>query len=261
MGRLSLIPKGVVTAMQVALVALVLLAAVPIATGGLDVTGGETNVSYDDSDHTITFEMDMSAGTSLYFEINAAYDVSLRAGNVTVPLYEGERVIPSSGTAVLSGEADMPLVCFIMMMVCAAANGSDVTVIGDLKCSTLGGMLTLSASVVTVIATISNIDLDVDDIEMNISFTVSGDITDSIFGSGISEIVIGDVIISISSSSTGDAYDAVITMDAGGIPLTEALEAAADAAADDVPVTYDGVAYEIGKDDVLFIVHVLERCT
>jgi len=268
MSKLSLIPKGIVTAMQIALVSLILLAVVPIALGGLDVDMEGPEIRYEN--HSVIVSLDGSANSDLYFDINGfRYDISITSGGERMHVHGSDGMtIPRNGSTSIGIDVDIPLTSVIMMLLLCVNDENGMIMTIDAGASTLGGMLSVSASVDRVIAgdVVGIIEADGTDIgsfdELRAHFSVpSSELSDILFGPGtpVSMIAIGDMVIHITDLTTGaGVYDItlIITASAGG-SITDDLTDAMDAGGR-VHATYDGSSpVELTKEQTDLIVNSL----
>jgi hypothetical protein len=229
MSRMSLIPPGVVIAMQAALVILVLLATVPIATGGIRVNSDDgANITYNDPKGVLEVGFDADISTNLYFSVDGfRCDVYIVSGDICVGVYnEDDITIPGKGSASVSVHADIPMITVIMMMLYGPSSGyNEAAIVFDVRGSTLGGMISLDANVRTVIAetAVSKLVMSngtsADTVNrLTATFSVQkNSITDQMFGSPSSKITIGDITVTMTSVPGPDGYDVnvIISVPAG----------------------------------------------
>ncbi|MDR0790936.1 MAG: hypothetical protein LBE47_00170 [Methanomassiliicoccaceae archaeon] len=196
MGKLYLIPAGVVIAMQAALVALVLLATVPIAMGGISVDSKDgASVSYDRGNNILRVDFEAEIRTDLNFSIEGfSCDVRMASGDIAIKLYgTGDITIPGNGATDLKVNAGVPLVTLMMMMMYGSLSDAETSAVIDVHGSTLGGMLSLAASVDTLITKTSltqiamsgsNPSPGINDVNyVSVTFTMQkNEMTDQIFG-------------------------------------------------------------------------------
>jgi len=267
MSLLSAIPRGVVLAMQLALVSLVLLATVPIATGGVQIDNADPEVKFDDTTYTVKVDMTASISTNLYFDVTGfSAGVSLSAGDQCFELYRiNDMTIPRKGTDIaLSGTShEMPLMTFVTMMVYGAFRDENVVLVLDIRGSTLSGMMSMSTSVSTVVADISDGSMTLTSDSLSASFTVpASELIEEIFASGSTiTIDIGDPHTLTCTVTLGPGGVITVTMDV--IPpatsLIEALETAIAGAVDGkVKVYYDGNEVEMTLEQVTAMISMLE---
>ncbi|MCL1905098.1 MAG: hypothetical protein FWG19_03125, partial [Methanomassiliicoccaceae archaeon] len=118
---LYLIPKGVVVAMEVALVALILSATVPIALGGLDVSDPEVNTEIDGQMIKVNFSAHLS--TDLYFDITDLHmDLVFASGDNSYSVQGAGHDIPKNFDGRIELEAEMPLIVGMMILLCAVSD-------------------------------------------------------------------------------------------------------------------------------------------
>jgi len=263
MSLLSTVPKVIVIAMQVALAALVILATVPIALGGVHVNVTEpAEITYDDYAVRVTMAADVD--TDLYFDITGfRYNVYVSSGGRTF-LAGGEDIGTVKNTNIRIS-AEIPFAVLAMMMLCGTPDDPDLTVSADLRGSTLGGMISASARVDAVVADIGNIIVTVNEdmSELHAGLTVDADIgsiADDIFGHGTVIVKIGDVTITVAPGIyTDGSYTVVVTVTCSSGPIIEALEKALENASEDgVTVYYDGTEYKLTEEDVKEIIEILK---
>jgi len=262
MGILSSIPKGIVIAMQVALAALVVMAAVPIAAGGIDVENLETNLDYVDDEFLVRVSISAALKTSLFFDITGfGYSVSFTSGSETLPVFNSENVtIPRNGTAEIDERADIPLTTLIMMMLLGASSGHPgVDVNLAVRGSTLGGMISASADVSVMAISITDVlktmvphgtdDMDSLYMEFNIH-TLPGDIFPP---SGLDiTVTIGGTVCTFKVTSSGDV---TVTWNSSGDGIiNDIMTNTTDIG---ISITYNGNSSELTKGQADLIVDVL----
>jgi len=267
MSKLSLIPKGVVIAMQASLVALILLAVVPIALGGLEVDAGDPEIDYSDYALTVTLEGD--AHSDLYFEISIRYNVSITSGGEMMLVYGSDsKTIPRNGNASIDMDAKIPLTSVIMMML-LCVDESDMIMTVEARASTLGGMLTLSAGTDTVIADeILSVDnkgiavtgADIENFtELKTKFTLpSSDLSDSIFGKAAGSVLIkiGGFECRMDWTYASDDYTITVNIDGTGSSVIDDINSERNADGS-VGVSYDGTSSSLTSEQTDLIVRVL----
>lgn len=189
MSVLSAVPKGFVIIMQVSLVALLFLAAVPIAVGGMDVTFAGRDVTC--TGDAIRVEVNGDVVTSgLYFEITGfGYDASVSSGGRTVPLFTAAGVtIPKDGITPVTVGADIPMTVLAMMILYSASSGGDdVVMTFTVRGSTLSGMISAAVSVSGTVISVDTGSADASGIinELTAEITAAGnDLTDAAYGAG-----------------------------------------------------------------------------
>lgn len=262
MSLLSAIPRGVVLAMQLALVSLVLLATVPIAMGGVQIDNADPEVKFDDTTYTVKVDMTASISTNLYFDVTGfSAGVSLAAGDQCFELYRiNDMTIPRKGTDIdLKGTShEISLMTFVTMMVYGAYCGENVLLVLDIRGSTLSGMMSMSTSVSTVVADMTDGSMTMTSSSLSASFTVpASELIEEIFAGGPVTIKIGDLECTV---TLGPGGVITVTMDTGasGASLIEALEAAiAAATGDTVTVNYNGTDYTMTKEQVTAMISML----
>ncbi|MCL2143815.1 MAG: hypothetical protein FWH44_06140, partial [Methanomassiliicoccaceae archaeon] len=246
MGKLSLLPKIIVTAMQVTLVALILLAVVPLAMGGLNVDGyDDSEINYDPSTHKVTVHLEAEITTDLYFDITGFYcDAVITAGGESVLIHSVEMDIPKNGTTPFKFDAEIPVTTFVMMTLLAAENDTDIVVTVNIRGSTLSGMITASVSVDTVITEDLGAVITVADDHIHAEFTVpDSEMLDDI----LKELPSGSVTIDIGGTICTVTYDPVtgkvvidVTSSAPGTTsIIDDIEGARNSDGS-VDVSYDG---------------------
>ncbi|MCL2607065.1 MAG: hypothetical protein FWD92_00695 [Methanomassiliicoccaceae archaeon] len=149
MSSLSAIPKTVVAAMQIALVALLLLTVLPMATGGLSIdVDDSTSMEYDEDTHTFTMRMSVNIDADLTFDITGfRADIWMTSGGNTFIVYESDiMTIPKKSSAEYTFYAEIPLTTVMMMMLGSLDHGNSVITV-NIYASTLGGMISVAASV------------------------------------------------------------------------------------------------------------------
>ena len=268
MSLLSTVPKVVIIAMQVALVSLVLLAAVPIAMGGVDVNvTKDPEIRY--NDRSVEFSMEMVIDTDLYFDITGfGYSVYLTSGGQRFTI--GEKDIGTIKHTTVTIEEEISLAVLVMMMVSGASSETDMVITVELRGSTLMGMISADVRVDTVItgAVSGTVTVNADGSELTAEFAVPvGEydiidlICDDVFGSGGTIVIeIGGVTITINAAPVGGSY--VFTVDitcSSGSTILEDLEAAlATADADGyIEIKINGDPYTLTKADAEFIIAML----
>jgi hypothetical protein len=271
MSKLSAIPRGIVIAMHLALISLVLLATVPLALGGLDVKMvGDPEVKYEDYSIKVSLTADVT--TDLYFDITGfSCDVSVTFGGQTLDV-PGEAVtISKKGSTRINVDVEIPLTSVLMMMLSSASyDDQDIILTVVIKGSTLGGMISTSVKVDTVIADgIVRDDILVNDPDhLKVKFTMpSGSgLLEDIFGSGPIAITIGEpgkeVTFTVNTYPRGADDPFVIILDmvsSAGSSLIADLEAVL-VAGGDVTVTYGGNTYtfKLTEEQLRFIINMLK---
>ncbi|MDR0778265.1 MAG: hypothetical protein LBE48_02340 [Methanomassiliicoccaceae archaeon] len=224
MSKLSLIPNGVVIAMQAALVILVLLAAVPIAMGGISADSEEgAKISYDNTKNTLAVGFDADVRTNLYFSVDGfSCNIYVESGDMCVISGGiGDITIPGSGSSRIFVNEEIPFIAVVMAMLYGSSFGDDETaVIIEVAGSTLGGMISLKADVRTVVAETSLTSLTMKGVsadtvnQLNASFTVQkNDLTEQMFGTART-MKTGDLTIAVTSKTGTSGYDVTVTMTA-----------------------------------------------
>lgn len=259
MNLLPLLPRCIVIAMQASLVALVLLATVPIAMGGVNVDVKQpAELNYADYELTLTMAADVSA--DLYFDLTGfRYGVHLVSGDSRL-FISGEDLGTVHDTAV-EVDAAVPLVTLVMMMLRGASYDCDTSISVNIGGSTLGGMISGTARADIPIADNvgGSISVNGDLSALSAHIIVSrSDLLLQIFGPGVT-IQIGDLICTIAFTDNGDTFDISVAFgSSSGRPLTDIIN---DSRKTDgsVDVYYDGAAAkELKKEYVDFTICVLE---
>jgi len=257
MGVLSAIPKGVVLAMQIALAALVVLAVVPIAAGGMQIDDLRSDLpEYENG--VISVNAKATVTTDLYFDITGfGYDVSIVSGGNRITFAEEPGMtIPKKGSTDIDVQVEIPLTTVIMMLLLGVFSEDQQAKI-ELKIggSTLGGMISVSAEMDVfapniVDVTECEIDMtpDGNDIEyMGLKFRIKilSDIIDLIPDLN-AKINIGGTEIIFSKAKVPDPgkeseRDIALSWAAGpGEGILESIEAAVAAGGGDgIDITYD----------------------
>ncbi|MDR2866313.1 MAG: hypothetical protein LBV13_02785 [Methanomassiliicoccaceae archaeon] len=266
MSVLSMVPRGIVIAMQVSLVALVLLAAVPLAMGGINVNAGDgAVVEYDDENYAVSVTLSAYITSSgLYFDITGfRCDVTIATGGKTVLFDNEETTIPKNGTTSLVLDAEVPVATVMMMMLLAASDDSDVIITVSLRGSTLGGMITASASTDAVVSErITDGTVTIADDHIEATFKLPGsDILDDLL------VIPGSITFSIGDMSCTVTYDDVtkdvhidVTCAPGSTIMDDIYDAMnADGSAD---ILYDSIkTIELTKEQMDMIIEILRMLT
>jgi len=278
MSLLSAVPRGIVLAMQVTLVALVLLATVPMALGGIDVdVKDDAEIKYDASTCSIRVNLEADISTDLYFDITGfSYAVYFNAGGKTFIVCEEDvGTIKRNGTTTVNVNGEVPLVLLAMTMLSGASDGSDASIVANIRGSTLAGMISASISVGTSVANV------IDDAVITITdYGFGSDVLDAAFKVGASEILEeiagsapgGKFVITI-GKAPGPVVTCEVTLTddgAGGFDietniissvggsLTDALETIADAVAGGtVDGECNGVPFTLTEDQLTFATEML----
>jgi len=276
MDVLSAIPKGIVLAMQVALAALLVLAVVPLATGGLDISDIETEPP-DYRDGVISFSAAATVNANLYFDITGfGYTVSVISGDERMIISE-EPGIPISrkGATDIDIRAEIPVTTVMMMLLLGAVTEDHETRIElTVRGSTMSGMISASAQIDLFVPTVADADenivltTDKDDIvsmTLNLKTGVLSDIL-AVIPDHL-EIDIGGTVITFSiSTADGETYitidweidDTVLTPVDG---LIDGIEKAIADGGDDgiyIDIAGIGVPVHLTKEQAQFIVEVLK---
>ena len=271
MSRLSLIPKGVVIAMQVSLVSLILLATVPLALGGLnvDIESGP-DVNYDASVHELVVSLKGQAHADLYFDITGfRYDISITSGGERMYVYGSDDMgISRKGSTSVGMDASVPLMSALMMLL-LCVDSDDMILTIEAKGSTLGGMLSLKACSDIVLAedvVSSSVNVTGADIgsfkELNVTFFVpSSDLADEIFGPGgiVIDVMDGSDVVAtfaVVVSPSAGGYDITVNISSSD-PLIGAIEGARSSNGG-IDVEYDGAPSELNKGQTDLIVGTLK---
>ena len=263
---LYLIPRGVVIAMEAALVALILLATVPIATGGLDVSDPEVDTEIDGQ--MIKVNLSAHVRTNLYFDVTDLHlDLALSSGDNTYSVPGASHNIPKNFDGRVELEAEMPLIMGMMILLCGVSDGTDddhdVILTVSAGASTLGGMISVSVDIgLEVAAGIDGtITIGAGDKTVKAKFTVPGsDILDDIFASGTWPVTaaIGDLTCVISFTDNGDGtYEVSVDMTSSSGSVTDAIDNARNSDGG-VTITYGGVTIVLTKEQTDLIVDILK---
>ena len=239
MSKLSLIPKGVVIAMQAALVSLVLLAIVPIASGGLEVNI-ESGPDIDYDDHFLRISLVGNADADIYFNItDFRYDIIITSGGQVMNVFESDSMtISRKGVTPIDMDASVPLTSVLMMLL-LCVDESDMILTVNTSASTLGGMISLSASADTVFAgdIASTGSMTVEDNELRIPFSIPvSELTGKIFAEDV-VISIGDTTIYVDCDDNGVLSLIDVRIVSSGGSVMDDIENA-------YSVSYDGSAPE-----------------
>jgi hypothetical protein len=237
MGILSAIPKAIVIALQIALAALLVLAVVPLAIGGLDVSDIESEPpEYEDG--VITFNASATVNANLFFDItDFGYSVSIVSGDERISISEEPGItISKKGTTYVDIRMEIPLTTVMMLILLGAVTEDqetrmELTVHG----STMSGMISASATMDLLVPTVADVSgpgviltTDEDDI-MSIDFDMEADLLSDFLDMIPSwvKIEIGDTLIEFSKVAD-NKIEITWTSASGG--LIESIEDAIAAA-------------------------------
>jgi len=271
MGILSAIPKAIVIALQIALAALLVLAVVPLAIGGLDVSDIESEPpEYEDG--VITFNASATVNANLFFDItDFGYSVSIVSGDERISISEEPGItISKKGTTYVDIRMEIPLTTVMMLILLGAVTEDqetrmELTVHG----STMSGMISASATMDLLVPTVADVSgpgviltTDEDDI-MSIDFDMEADLLSDFLDMIPSwvKIEIGDTLIEFSKVA-GNKIEITWTSASGG--LIESIEdAIAAAGVDGVKIHITDsegtdVYIYLTKEQARFIVEILK---
>ncbi|MCL2143485.1 MAG: hypothetical protein FWH44_04425 [Methanomassiliicoccaceae archaeon] len=263
MSLLSAVPRGIVIAMQVALAALVILAVVPIALGGVHVdVKDNAKIEYDVSGYAVTVSMRADIDADLYFDITGAgYIIYMTSGNETLPIYRQDLGTLGSGSVDIS--RSIPLTVIVMMMLCGASGNSDTVVTMDIRGSTLGGMISAAARIDAPIAKITDGGGAITDgggyDVLEASFKVkASELIEDMFKAGIT-IMMGDPIngteCTVTFTDDGDHY--LISVKIESSSGNSFIDDIGDTSGG-VKVYYDGTEKELSEEDADLVVRIFE---
>ncbi|MCL1984129.1 MAG: hypothetical protein FWG58_01865 [Methanomassiliicoccaceae archaeon] len=260
---LSLIPKGVVIAMQAALVALVLLATVPIATGGLDIS--DTDVSTEIDGHVMKVDLSAHVRTNLYFDITDLHlDLTFSSGDNSFAVPGAEHIIPKNFDGRMELETEVSLMTGMMMLLCGVSDDPndsyDVVMTAGVGASTLGGMISVHVDIDIVVAGDigGTITVGDDKSTMKAEFTVHGsDILDEISAADWLSVSVGDLGCTVSFIKNGEDYDITVDMTSSSGPLADAVDNARNSDGG-VTITYGGDTAVLTKEQTDLIVGILK---
>jgi len=275
MGVLSAIPRAIVLAMQIGLAALLVLAVVPLAIGGLDVSDIEAEEpEYEDG--VITFSASAVVDANLFFDItDFGYSISIISGDERISITEEPGItISKKGTTNIDIRAEIPLTTVMMLILLGAVTEDTETRMElTVRGSTMMGMISASAQMDLLVPTIANADEPEilltpggDDI-ISISLELETDVLSEILNMIPDDIVIniGGTVITFSKTTVGD--DTSIEFDwASATPgkgLIESIEeaiAAAIAGGGDggIDIEIMGITIHLTKEQIQFIIEVLK---
>jgi len=274
MGILSAIPKAIVIAMQIALAALLVLAVVPLAIGGLDVEDIEAEPP-EYHKGVITVSATATVNANLFFDItDFGYTVSVVSGDERIGIFEEPGMtISKKGTTYVKIEAEIPLTTVMMLLLLGAVDeDQDTRLELTIRGSTMSGMISASAQMDLFVPTVVNADEPVivttpdgDDIvslALKLETNVLSDIMDLI--PSWVKIEIGDTLIAFTKTTVGD--DTVITInwtsDDPDKGLMESIENAVAAGGGiDIRITDSegtDVKIHLTKEQAQFVVEALK---
>ena len=258
--------------MQIALAALVVLAVVPIAAGGMDINDIEAGPpAYDDS--IITVSVTATVTTNLYFDVTGfGYTVSIVSGGERISVSEEPGMtIPRKGTTDIDILAEIPLTTVMMVLLLGAVTEDQETRIElTVRGSTLGGMISVSAEMDILVPTIANIaepDIeltsdggDIESMSLGLRTEVLSEIIASIPDNV--KIIIGGTELIFSKTSSGSETDIELSWTAAsGKGIIESIEEAiAAAGGDGIDIMIDGYTdpIHLTKEQAELIVDVLK---
>jgi len=270
MSLLSAVPKAVVAAMQVALIALLVLTVIPVATGGLNIEVDDSDgTEYDEGTHTFTMRMSVNIDADLNFDITGfRADVRMASGGSTFIVYESEIVtIPKKSSGTYTFDMKIPLTT-VMMMMLASLDDHDSVVIVNIHASTLGGMISVAASIGTPIVDDTEFPAEIyhkefGDNKMEATFTVpGGGMIGTLFESLPANAMnvsgmIGNAAFELEVISSGEEYIVAVRMESTDDPLIESIDHARSGDGG-VNVDYDDIGIvKLTKEQTDLMVNLL----
>ena len=280
MGVLSAIPRVIVVAMQIGLAALLVLAVVPLAIGGLDVSDIEAEEpEYEDG--VITFSASAVVDANLFFDItDFGYSISIISGDERISITEEPGItISKKGTTDIIIKAEIPLTSVMMLILLGAVTEDTETRMElTVRGSTMMGMISASAQMDILVPTVANADEpdielapggdDIISMSLNLTTDALSDILDMI--PDHMEVEIGGTLITFDKSAApGGEIEIEFewiskVLGKGLIESIEEAIAAAIAGGGDGGIDikfFDGtnwITIHLTKEQIQFIIEVLK---
>jgi len=267
MSLLSAVPRVVVAAMQIALVALLVFTVIPIAAGGLNVDINDSaGMEYDEETHTFTMQVSVNIDADLAFDITGLrVDAWMTSGGQKLLVYESETMtVPKKSSDTYTFELNIPLTTVMMMMLTTLDDhGSYMTV--NVYASTLGGMISVSAGInipVAYDAEFPEIEKELTEEGLTVSFNVPnegmiGDLFETISEKNVSGMI-GNAEFRFEMITDGDEYAVKLEMlSTTDDSLIDSVRDAPRNGQGGINVDYGGNIVELTEEQTDLIISVL----